>query len=239
MRWVLPLAMVSLAATASAHDIWVEVVPAADSIRLALMLGNHGNHHRDFKLASQVSTEDKRLEVVGPDGGRRDLTALLRDNPLGYWSAATKVSKPGMYIAVSTMDKVMSYAPVRDVKSAKAFFAVGGRADRGFDRVLGHPLELVPLSTPLAKAGDALRVRVLFKGKPLPNAKVSFIPRGVTLKGEIDPTFEKMTNTHGEASIALTHGDTLVVTHLKDETAKGNGYESIGYGATLFVTARR
>ena len=44
-----------LATAAGAHDTWVQtnanVVRAGDAVHVQLMLGNHGNDHRDFKLA--------------------------------------------------------------------------------------------------------------------------------------------------------------------------------------------
>jgi len=43
-----------------------------------------------------------------------------------------------------------------------------------FDRVLGHLLEIVPLSDPAAaKVGDTLRLRVLFTGQPLADGEVA------------------------------------------------------------------
>jgi uncharacterized GH25 family protein len=59
-----------------AHDTWVEtntnLVRAGDVVHVDLMLGNHGNTHRDFKLAGKLSLEGSNLEVVGPDGARND-----------------------------------------------------------------------------------------------------------------------------------------------------------------------
>lgn len=51
-------------------------------------------------------------------------------------------------------------------KFAKLLLPVDGNTD-GFDRVLGHKLEIVPVSNPLtAKVGDELRFKVLLNGKP-------------------------------------------------------------------------
>lgn len=242
--------LVAATSVASAHDIWLEatanVVRTGEWISLNLMLGNHGNQHRDFRLAGKVMAGDQRLLLIDPKGNQVDLTPSLVDRGYtpqeGFWSARAVASMPGLYTAVSTFDKVMSYAPVRDIKCAKTFFVASKSLDRvpeknpGFGRRVGAPLELVPVVNPITPFGPGsnLRVRLLFKGKPYANAKVSFIPRGAELKGEIDPTYERTTNANGEASLTLKEANPyLVVAHVKDATAKGEGYDSINYSATL------
>lgn len=246
------LALALLPLAASAHDIWIEpsgnLVRSGDWLSLSLMLGNHGNHHRDFRLASKVSAGDQNLSVYGPKGLKLDLTPSLIDNGYtpqeGFWSARFQPDAPGLYMAVSTFDKVMSYAPVRDVKCAKTFFVVSPSLDQvpesnpGFDRVLGQPLEIVPLANPVTPfgAGSVLRVKVLYKGKPLAGTKVSFIPKGSELKGDLDPRYEKNTDASGVAELTLKEANSyLIAAHFTDPTAKGKGYESIGYSATLCV----
>ena len=55
----------------------------------------------------------------------------------------------------------------------KALFQVGDRRDNVYKMVLGQRLEIVPLSNPYGlKRGETLRLRILFEGKPLVNAKV-------------------------------------------------------------------
>lgn len=61
----------------------------------------------------------------------------------------------------------------RYAKYAKAVVQVGQGGPRAFQRVVGHPLEFVPLTDPAAlKEGDTLRVRVLMGGRPLASAQV-------------------------------------------------------------------
>ena len=66
-----------LSAPAFAHDTWVEtntnLVRVGDAVYVDLMLGNHGNDHRDFKLASKVDLSHCTLEVVSPDGTAYDV----------------------------------------------------------------------------------------------------------------------------------------------------------------------
>jgi uncharacterized GH25 family protein len=75
-------------------------------------------------------------------------------------------------------------APSREVYSrcAKSLVVVGAEngpeKGRGYDRVLGLPLELVPEASPAAlPAGGELPVTLLYQGKPLAGALVVAIPR--------------------------------------------------------------
>ena len=66
------LAAVLAAGSASAHDPWVQtntnLVRTGDAVHIDLMLGNHGNDHRDFKLASKFSPEMARIARSGRPG---------------------------------------------------------------------------------------------------------------------------------------------------------------------------
>ena len=69
-----PILLGALAAVlpARAHDIWVQtntnLIRTGDAVHVDLMLGNHGNDHRDFKLASKPDLDKATLTVTGPDG---------------------------------------------------------------------------------------------------------------------------------------------------------------------------
>ena len=194
VKHLLPLSMLLLfPRVARPHDTWVQthtnIVRPRDHVHVDLMLGNHGNGHRDFKLASNVDLAPATLEIVAPGGKQYDLKGRLADlgyaQTEGYWTARFAGADPGLYLVAHTYAKVMSYAPVRAVRSAKAYFVVSPSLDRvpptaGFDRALGHPLELVPETNTVSPMGPGvpIKVRLLYKGKPLANERVSFIPRG-------------------------------------------------------------
>ncbi|MCX7417703.1 MAG: DUF4198 domain-containing protein, partial [Planctomycetia bacterium] len=72
------LSVIGRPSIAIAHDTWVQTatnfVRPEDVVHIDLCLGNHGNDHRDFKLASKLSSlEGALLDVVGPGGVRTDL----------------------------------------------------------------------------------------------------------------------------------------------------------------------
>lgn len=238
--------------SARAHDTWVQtntnVIRVGDAAHIDLMLGNHGNDHRDFKLASKPDLAASTLEVVAPDGKRFDLKSTMADVGYapneGYWTTRFVATQPGMHLVAHTYDKVVSYAPLRSIKSAKACFVASKSLDQvstdhpGFDKPLGHVLELTPEANPVTPMGPGvpIKVRLLFKGKPLSGARVSFIPRGETLTEEFDDRYERETDEQGRAAFTPTAGNCyLVVAHWHEPKEGGKGYEGTKYSATLTV----
>jgi uncharacterized GH25 family protein len=238
---------------ALAHDTWVQtntnVFRTGDLAHIDLMLGNHGNEHRDFKLASKVDLDACTLDLYLPDGKKLDLKERAVDTGYaptdGFWSARFTSKKPGTYLVSHTMDKVLLHGrPSRNIKSAKTCFVVSNSLDKvseenpGFDRVLGHPLELIPKSNPVTPMGPGLplAVELRFKGKPLAGERVSFIPRGVTLAEGMDSKFERTTDAQGRASFSPDAGNYyLIAAHKTAEDEGGKDFERTQYSATLTV----
>lgn len=233
-----------------AHDTWVQtntnIVRAGDVIHIDLMLGNHGNDHRDFKLAGKPDLATSTLELTAPDHKNYDLRPQLSDMGYapneGFWTAKFIPTQAGLYTVSHLTDAVMSYAPIRSLKSAKTFFVVSKNLNEipminpGFDQIFGHPLELVPESNPVTPMGPGtpFKVRLLFKKKPLANTVVSFIPRGTKLKEGFDDRYERKTDAEGRVTFAATEANYhLLVAHHEDKNAQGEGYKSTSYSATL------
>ncbi len=233
-----------------AHDTWVQtnanVVRAGDLIHIDLMLGNHGNDHRDFKLASKVGLEGCTLDLIAPSGAKYDLKPNLVDLGYapkeGFWSTRFTTGEPGLYVVAHTLDAV--HHSTRGVKSAKTYVVASKSLDNvsqdhpGFDKPLGHALELTPLTNPVTPMGPGqpLRVQVLYQGKPLPEARVAFIPRGATLSEGFDETYERRTDAQGAASFTPSEGNYfLIIVHHEEPDQKGPGYTATKYSAALTV----
>ena len=246
------LGALAVVTIARAHDTWIQtnaaIVRTGDAVYVDLMLGNHGNAHRDFKLAGKATLEGCTLDVIGPDGATLDLKPSLADLGYapkeGFWQARFEPTKPGLYLVAQRSDTVASYAPERIVRSAKSFFLACPKLDAppadapGFDRVLGHAMELVPLSNPVAPMGPGtpIRVRLLYKGKSLAGERVSFIPRGTTLADGFDATYERLTDADGLATFeAKEAGYYLVAAHRDEPAETGEGSAQTKYAATLTV----
>src|SRR5438876_8391146 len=100
------------AGSARAHDDWVQtntnLIRPGDQVFIDLMLGNHGNDHRDFKLAGKLNPAAGTLEVVGPDGKRYDIKDRLADlgyTPTeGFWTTRFAPAQEGLYLVAHTSD---------------------------------------------------------------------------------------------------------------------------------------
>jgi uncharacterized GH25 family protein len=252
--FMLALALSTSAASVRAHDTWVQtntnLIRTGDAVHVDLMLGNHGNDHRDFKLASKFDPSAGTLDVLSPDGKSYDLKERLVDLGYapkeGFHSAKFAAAKPGIYTVAHTSDRVVNHGgkPTRAIRSAKAYFLVSPSLDKvrkdwtGSEKPLGHALELVPEASPVAPMGPGtpIKIKALFKGKPLAGVKVSFIPRGETLAESFDKKYERNTDEQGRASFTPTTGNYyLVVVHHKEATPEKAEYDSIGYAATLTI----
>jgi len=249
---ILPLAAVAIRhPAASAHDTWVQasqrLVRVGDVVHVDLLLGNHGNQHRDFKLAGKLTSLDgSTLEIVGPDGRRTDLVPDAVDLGLapkeGFWSARFVPLSPGLHGVSHT--RIGMHLRKRGIKSGKAYFVASAELDAppaaGISHAepLGHPLELVPETHPALGNGPGrgITVRLLFRGEPLADHRVSFVPRGATLAAGFDPLFERRTDAAGRCSFEPREGNILlVVAHLEAPDEQGPDFDRTVYSATLVL----
>lgn len=247
MNRLLPL-LFAAALPLHAHDTWVQLNVARTEekqpVYADLMLGNHGNNHRDFQLASKIPLKGSTLALIAADGKATDLIPSVIDmgseEKEGFWSVKVAAPSAGIFCVAHTYDAVVSYAPKRAVKGAKSFFlsgrAEGNETGNSFSKPVGHALEIVPLNDPTRMhAGDKLQALVLFKGKPLADAVISCIPRGRELAADFDAEHEVRTDGKGEALLPLPESNHyLVVVHRKAPEETGEGYSAgTEYGATL------
>jgi uncharacterized GH25 family protein len=99
-------------------------------------------------------------------------------------------------------------AKIKREKFSKTLLVVGS-PDKSYEKVLGHQLEIVPLSNPaVVRAGEELRVKLLLHGKPL-NAMVFATYDGFS---KHDNTYAYATESkEGVAHIKLTQPGTWMV----------------------------
>lgn len=253
-RWraIVPVAAVATCwGGAFAHDTWVQpsqrLVASGDVVRVDLFLGNHGNDHRDFKVAGKLaSLEGSTLEVIGPDGSRVDLVPDAMDvgySPKeGFWSARFVPGGEGLHAVAHTRTGVHNRK--RGIKSGKAYFLAAEKLDApaagrmNHAEPLGHPLELVPDNDPVLGAGPGapIVVRLMFRGQPLAAHRVSFIPRGAVLKKGFDDQFERRTDPNGRCSFEPREGNlVLVVAHVEAPEERGPDFDRTVYSATLVL----
>ncbi len=86
-------------------------------------------------------------------------------------------------------------------KHAKTIIEVGAGGARAFSRVVGQLIEFIPLDDPsTARAGDTLRVRLLFRGQPLKDAHLE---AGVAVTGSDPVDVPLSTDANGIARVPL------------------------------------
>ena len=193
-----------LAARLRAHDFWIEpssFAPAPGqkiAVRLRVGQGFRGDPvPRDPKYL-------ERFVAVGPSG-EAAVPGVPFGEPAGYaafgapgtYLIAYDGSREALtqegpkfehYLTEEGLERIhdlrarqgQTAAPGKEVFSrcAKALVTVGPPEDKGFDRVLGLVLELVPEANPAGlRPGADLPVRLLYQGKPLARALVVAIPR--------------------------------------------------------------
>ena len=246
---LITLATISALQTRSqAHDTWVESgtfqTRTGEYVYVDLRLGNHGNNHRDFKLASKITLAPCELSILGPDGLRSDVKSKLVDTGSaekeGYWTTRFVAKEPGVYEVLHKLDTL--HGKTRAIKSSKTYFVAGDVKSsplRGQENIrpLGLGLEFI-LETPVDQlaAGTPIRLRLLRSGKPVSGALVSFIPRGVTLSEGQDSTYEHKTDAEGRVAFTPSEGNLiLAVAHQVAEDEKGEGYDKSHYGATIVL----
>ena len=66
-----------------AHDGWIEAHPVlvekGQPVSLFLMLGNHSNEHKSYRLAGKWEPQYAKLLVIDSNGRERDLTQRIVD----------------------------------------------------------------------------------------------------------------------------------------------------------------
>lgn len=232
-----------------AHDTWVETgtlqIRTGEYLYVDLRLGNHGNNHRDFKLASKISLAPCELSVTGPTGSQTDLKSKLVDlgsaEKEGYWTSRYVARESGVYEVLHELSTF--HGKTRAIKSAKTYFVASEANDRkpirGQENIKPHGLGLeFLLETPVEQisAGAPIRLKLLRNGKPVAGTLVSFVPRGVTLSADEDATYELKTESDGSVEFTPTEGNLiLAVAHFVAEDEKGEGFDKTSYGATIVL----
>ncbi len=171
-----------------------------------------------FAAFDSVGTETRILGRDGksPAGLWKPSSAGL--HVLGYRSNATKIEieaeKFEHYLVEEGLEHVIAERKSRGESASKGLEAYarcpkaivvargatepGAKELGGFDRVLGLPLEIVPLANPTTLQKDAkFSVRVLFQGAPLANALVGLMPKS-------EPAREVRLRTDAQGRVEFT-----------------------------------
>ncbi len=243
--------MVSLASgilfgvtAASAHDIWITLTGPANARRAVVNYGHP--YDRPPTVADKIidifvitkdgqeslikgltTTRERQWFVVETTPFRDDghtLLAVRYDN--GYW-----IKTADGYRNATNREVPDAPESLWSVKFGKALTGPGAP----WDKVLGHELEIVPLSDPpTVKAGQKLRLRVLFRGKPLVGGKIER-GDGLTVVPEADiPRFTTDGDGVAEVPIVKAGPMQLVIDHDVSPSATPDLARTDMFNATLW-----
>jgi nickel transport protein len=171
-----------------AHEVTLFPEVNADSITLAARYGDPGQYEKIYKIKllsfNAISPDGQTSSILptvktDPDELSLISSLHLKDGAKGTWTFASTYDNgfyvhaaDGHAIATTLADYPAAVDSAHYFKFSKALLHIG-RSSSGFDRVLGHRLELIPNADPFAVAvGGSLPVTVYFEGKPLANATV-------------------------------------------------------------------
>jgi nickel transport protein len=210
------------ASVASAHDYWIEKKGEG----YAVVYG-HGDQRMEYDPANvkKVTVYDAagkpmefRKEVQGKVLAIRPAgpaSVIVVDLDSGYWSKTIYGWKNlPKRKASRVVESVRSY---HYSKSVVAWGAVAGRP------VEGMKLDIVPQKNPFdLRAGEALPVKVLYGGKPLPGADV-----------EGDHEKVAATDKDGLAKVPVKKGRQLITVERKEPLSGDPDADSISVTTTL------
>lgn len=247
-----------LAPCATAHDLWLippEKAKAKASLKVLAASGmefpksEHAPDPAKFAKRRLFDPEGKASAIEA--GGTEELTGVLPFTPakVGVYIVAVETTpklitldadKFNAYLvsdglahiyALRAKEKSLDQpGKERYSKSPKALLQVGEGKAGDPCRMVGLPLEIVPVQNPFErKTGDVLKVKVLFHGKPLAEANLGWSHPG---DGE-SPAGTARTNAKGEAliPIAKTGLMTIRLTHMT--RPKHADYEWESFWTTL------
>jgi uncharacterized GH25 family protein len=241
-----------------AHDLWLIPGEKDVPGKPVLLHANVGMDFPKSVHAIDPA-QFKRTLLVGPDGkelqaqsdGVKESSGLLKFQPkqAGIYQLAVQTEPKLIELSAEAFNEYLVADGLSHIfrlrakeksldqpgreryqKSPKALIQVGDGGGGDWSKALGLPLEIVPLGNPfLLKKGDTLKVRVLFHGKPLPEANLGWqLPGdGETARGTV------RTDDQGEALIAIARADLMTVRLTHMIRPKHKDYEWESYWTTL------
>ena len=261
-RWRYCLAIgsffvLSLTEPASAHDGWIEVpaiVEKGQVVTIALMLGNHTNEHKSYRLAGKWNPNFTKLMVIEPSGKINDITASLIDlgedeektgpkGPKGFHIATFTPKTEGVYTVLAREEQVLQHGDApkfRSIRSARSAFTalriprvMEGKKSTGFGRTfaIDNLMEIVPISNPIAVTqNDRVTLELRYKGTPFPNQIVTIVAR---LDGSASVQ-DLTTDEKGRVRIAAGAADSYLARAKFDERSerKEGQYDLSSFEAT-------
>jgi len=187
-----------------------------DRVRQFILIGKHGKEPiteyevKGKSLVTELTFKGPGTYVLAVSLKPREISLKAEDfNEYLLHDGLTNVYELRKNKGILNKDAVEYYS-----KYPKTIIQVGTKSDETPTKPLGLPIEIVPLVNPYRLSrGDNLKIRVLFRGNPLPEAEVawSYPGRGKEFAGTTK------TDKEGQAVIPLEKTGPYVIrlTHME------------------------
>ncbi len=211
------------------------------------------NRAKDDEESYNFNIIDNKGNKVAIDdkwqGKTRAVFEAGMTRPGTYVLEAARVGKPMYYTKLKSGDYLHKAADEltkneQDKKEKSVGYYQGTKAyttlhktNDTWKRILGHPLEITPLSHPnLIDAGDTLDVKLLFNGKPLAGTKIKIINQNYRFQKHGDVPIYAQTDESGIASIKFPDADRyLITTEHNVPLDNDKKAEGLNYSASLML----
>lgn len=245
-----------------AHDLWLvppekpgKVVRIKASVGMDFPKSDTAHDTSRYPERVVIGPDGKKIELVAAGKDDQEMVGLMefeakapgiytvavRTNPRVLELPADKFNEyvvsdgmPHIYLLRAKEKSLDKDAKERYSKSPTALLQIGNGKGGDAPKALGLPLEIVALHNPFAlKPGETLKVRVLFHGKPLPEANL-----GWTAPGNGDaPIGTVRTNAKGEALVPIAQAGliTIRLTHMTRPKTADYEWESFWTTLTFWV----
>lgn len=221
MKKLLTVLILTISSLAFGHDMWIVTDVAGAEQKVCARIGETFPGTVNAPTADRVS----RFELHAA-GGPQKLTGTFGDKqfcaplPPGTNGIAEIIVQPrlnqidakrfGDFVRMEGLEHVVkpaavasTDAPVKYLYSRYSKAIVGRPTVSAIRSSLGHVLEIVPQQDPRSlKAGESLRVQVLFRGQPLAGAQVAAVNEGASGESGKFPVTAR-TDQNGMAELKL------------------------------------
>ncbi len=182
-RFALMSAILLLASTAAAHNIWITPADYFPEPNSTTEIGIGWGHKYLADRTHEKLKEGKveKIQILGPAGTSIDPVMVAN----GQYKM--DVGQPGSYLITTkiksgfftTTPDGRKWGKKNEVTNAVKCtnYHIGGKSlimvgnsDKGFEQTTGQALELIPITNPAQVAANtAFKVKILFQGQPVAN----------------------------------------------------------------------
>lgn len=199
---VLTLVLLASAGSIIAHDFWLvpEFFNVPSGLRLHVYANNGSEFPESLNAVAperisyaKLVGKDKIVDITKLSTVENSLVLDVKPPADGQWYVGVEIKPNSIDLTAEEFNEYLAHDGLPDIlelrkkrgelekpatelyqKSAKALIQSGAGGEKSWDKVLGHVLEFVPMSDPAdVKPGGTLKLKLLFKGKPLSNAVAS------------------------------------------------------------------